>query len=191
MSGSGNEKRGLHAPPVTKDVLQATASVLGVRVPEKWEKDFTVMLAGAREAMEQILGMEGASTYTVWGARLTGDTVDFIIQPDVKRFPRKDISQPTPDDNPHNAWATKVIVENANSEEASLGSLAGKTVVLKDNICLAEVPCEFGTKVFEGWVPKTDATVVTRVLEAGGKVCAYMNSLRSPTVLIADRINRS
>lgn len=56
--------RGLHAPPVTKDVLQQTASTLGVRVPEKWEADFTVMLASAREAMEQLLEAEGKSLYS-------------------------------------------------------------------------------------------------------------------------------
>lgn len=37
-------------------------------------------------------------------------------------------------------------------------------------MCLAGVPCEFGTAVFSGWVPTTDATVVTRILEAGGTV---------------------
>ena len=61
MSGTPNvDTRGLHAPPVTTDVLQQTAAMLGVRVPEKWEEDFTVMLASARDAMEKILGMEGA-----------------------------------------------------------------------------------------------------------------------------------
>lgn len=80
------------------------------------------------------------------------------------------MSRPAPDENPYNAWATKVTVENASVEEASTGPLAGKKVILKDNICLAGVPCDFGTKVFENWIPKTDATVVTRVLEAGGQV---------------------
>lgn len=154
MPGTPNDDaRGLHAPPVTNDVLQRTAAMLGVRVPEKWEEDFTVMLASARDAMEQILGME-----------------DFFIQPDLERFPRKDVSRPSVGENPYNAWATKVTVENTNSEEASTGLLAGKKIILKDNICLAGVPCDFGTKVFENWVPKTDATVVTRVLEAGGQI---------------------
>lgn len=80
------------------------------------------------------------------------------------------MSRPSPDENPYNAWATKVTVENVNPEEARKGALSGKKVILKDNICLAGVPCDFGTKVFENWVPKTDATVVARVLEAGGQV---------------------
>lgn len=61
-------------------------------------------------------------------------------------------------------------MQDINADAASPGLLAGKKVALKDNICLAGVPCEFGTKVFEDWVPKTDATVVTRVLEAGAVV---------------------
>lgn len=46
----------------------------------------------------------------------------------------------------------------------------------QDNICLAGVPCHFGTDVFTDWVPKTDATVVTRVLSAGGKVCPNLRT---------------
>lgn len=42
--------------------------------------------------------------------------------------------------------------------------------IIQDNVCLAGVPCEFGTKVFSDWIPTTDATVVTRILEAGGTV---------------------
>ncbi|EKM58558.1 uncharacterized protein PHACADRAFT_252996 [Phanerochaete carnosa HHB-10118-sp] len=154
MSSANNEtSRGLHAPPVTKEVLQQTASLLGVQVPDRWEEDFTIMLGTTREAMEKILDME-----------------DFVIQPDLKRFPRKDVSRPGLEENSFNAWATKAIVENANEDERSHGLLAGKKVVLKDNICLAGVPCEFGTKVFEDWIPRTDATVVTRTLEAGGTI---------------------
>lgn len=39
---------------------------------------------------------------------------------------------------------------------------------MKDNICVAGVPCLLGTDTFEGWTPKTDATVVSRILDAGG-----------------------
>lgn len=43
-------------------------------------------------------------------------------------------------------------------------------IIAQDNVCLAGVPCHFGTDVFTDWVPKTDATVVTRILKAGGTV---------------------
>ena len=48
--------------------------------------------------------------------------------------------------------------------------LAGKTVAVKDNICVAGVPMMNGSRVLEGYVPEIDATVVTRVLEAGGTI---------------------
>lgn len=58
-STNGTGAHGLHAPPVTKEILQQTASVLGVQVPGKWEEDFTVMLGSVREAMEKVLSTEG------------------------------------------------------------------------------------------------------------------------------------
>ena len=53
---------------------------------------------------------------------------------------------------------------------APYGPLAGKRVVLKDNICLAGVPMMNGASTLEGYVPDVDATVVTRILDAGGTI---------------------
>ena len=46
----------------------------------------------------------------------------------------------------------------------------GKRVALKDNICLAGVPMMNGASTLEGYVPDVDATVVTRILDAGGTI---------------------
>jgi amidase len=43
-------------------------------------------------------------------------------------------------------------------------------VVLKDNICLAGVPMMNGASTLKGYVPDIDATVVTRILDAGGTI---------------------
>jgi amidase len=51
-----------------------------------------------------------------------------------------------------------------------LNILKGKTVCLKDNICVAGVPCLLGTDTFRDWVPHTDATVVSRIIDAGGVI---------------------
>ncbi|KAI0733549.1 amidase signature enzyme [Fomitopsis betulina] len=139
--------------PITKDVLQHTAARIGVRISPAKEEGFKDMLASAREAMEQVLAMD-----------------DYYPLTDIDRYPRTDITSVSPEDNAYNAWATKATVKTTDKEEATNGSLAGKRIVLKDNICLAGVPCHFGTDVFTDWVPKTDATVVTRVLSAGGKI---------------------
>ncbi|KAK1238843.1 hypothetical protein MKX08_005904 [Trichoderma sp. CBMAI-0020] len=48
--------------------------------------------------------------------------------------------------------------------------LSGKTVYLKDIIAIADVPQLYGTDIFPAWTPTTDATVVTRVLDAGANV---------------------
>jgi amidase len=58
------------------------------------------------------------------------------------------------------------------------GKLAGRRVVLKDNVCLAGVPMMIGANLLEGYVPEVDATVVERILGAGGEivgkaVCEY------------------
>ena len=50
---------------------------------------------------------------------------------------------------------------------ATSGPLKGYKVVMKDNFPVAGVPMMIGSLVFEGFVPDYDATVVTRVLDAG------------------------
>ena len=102
------------------------------------------------------------------------DAVDALPDylPAVK-YPRVTGYHPDASENEHNAWAWKVDVEGAAD-----GPLKGKTVALKDNVCLAGVPMRNGSNLLEGYVPNIDATIVTRLLDAGatikGKaVCEY------------------
>ncbi|HEY0879391.1 MAG TPA: amidase [Zeimonas sp.] len=81
------------------------------------------------------------------------------------RYPRTPGYRPASTENPLNAWAVKVEVRGA-----SHGPLAGKRVVLKDNVCLAGVPMMNGASTLDGYVPDLDATVVTRILDAGGTI---------------------
>lgn len=78
--------------------------------------------------------------------------------------------RPGRSEDPLNAIARKCSVRIT-----SQGPLAGKTVGLKDNISLAGVPMECGSRVLEGYVPDMDATVVTRLLEAGAEIVAKLN----------------
>jgi amidase len=87
---------------------------------------------------------------------------DFL--PEVK-YPRTPGYRPSAADNPMNAWYVKSEVRGATS-----GPLAGKRIVLKDNMCLAGVPMMNGASTLEGYVPDIDATVVTRILDAGGTI---------------------
>lgn len=104
------------------------------------------------------------------------DTVDALADelPPV-RYPRTPGARPAPADNPLGAWAVKSEVRGAAS-----GLLAGRTVVLKDTIALAGVAMTNGSDVLEGFVPAIDASVVTRILDAGGTiagkaVCEYFS----------------
>ena len=50
---------------------------------------------------------------------------------------------------------------------AETGKLTGKKVAIKDNVMVAGVPMMNGCRALEGTVPEVDATVVTRLLDAG------------------------
>ncbi|HEX2528422.1 MAG TPA: amidase [Geminicoccus sp.] len=89
------------------------------------------------------------------------------------KYPRTPGYRPTGEENRYGAWYVKTTIEGASS-----GKLKGKSVVLKDNVLLAGVPMMNGASTLEGYVPDVDATIVTRLLDAGativGKsVCEY------------------
>ena len=81
------------------------------------------------------------------------------------RYPRGGGAAPRPEENPLGAWAWRVRIDGAGG-----GPLAGRTVAVKDNVAVAGVPMRNGTVVLDGYVPDEDATVVTRILDAGGTV---------------------
>lgn len=64
------------------------------------------------------------------------------------------------------AWAHKFLIRG-NKEG---GVLAGKSVSLKDVIAVAGVPQLMGSDIIPSWTPTTDATVVTRLLDAGAEI---------------------
>ena len=47
------------------------------------------------------------------------------------------------------------------------GPLAGVPIALKDNMCTRGVPTTCSSRILEGWKPPYDATVVTRLAQAG------------------------
>src|SRR5262244_608328 len=80
-------------------------------------------------------------------------------------YPRSPGFRPQPADNPLGAWYWQTEIKGA-----AAGPLAGKTVAIKDNVCVAGVPMMNGCSVLEGYVPEIDATIVTRILDAGGTI---------------------
>jgi amidase len=73
--------------------------------------------------------------------------------------------RPPASENRLNAWYWKCSIKGASS-----GPLAGKKIAIKDNVCVAGIPMMNGSDVLEGYVPDVDATVVTRILDAGGEI---------------------
>ena len=114
------------------------------------------------------LSLEDAQSFAGLMGGLTAayDRLDELAEPSLPvKYPRSPGFRPSPADNPNNAWYWKTEVKGA-----SAGPLAGKRVAVKDNICVAGVPMMNGCRVLEGYVPEVDATVITRILDAGGTI---------------------
>jgi amidase len=101
------------------------------------------------------------------------------------KYPRTPGYRPEGGENPYNAWYRKTTIKGAAS-----GKLKGKTIAVKDNVAVAGVPLSSGSSVLEGYTPEFDATIVTRILDAGVEivgtsVCEYFcfagNSATSAT----------
>ncbi|HEX3409170.1 MAG TPA: amidase [Candidatus Binataceae bacterium] len=87
------------------------------------------------------------------------------------KYPDRDPgSRPEPKSDPFNAIIRRCSVKGANS-----GKLAGRRVGIKDNISVAGIPMTCGSSVMEGHVPTADATLVSRILDAGGHIVAKLN----------------
>jgi amidase len=89
------------------------------------------------------------------------------------KYSRDGWRRPSPDENRYGAWYVKTSIKGKPG-----GQLTGRRVVLKDNVCLAGVPMMIGAGFLDGTVPNVDATVVERILDAGGEivgksVCEY------------------
>ena len=92
------------------------------------------------------------------------------IKPPVK-YPRSPGYRPAAADNPCNGWYWRTDILGADS-----GPLKGERIAVKDVICVAGVPMMAGLQVLEGYVPDIDATVVTRLLDAGAVIVGKANA---------------
>lgn len=81
------------------------------------------------------------------------------------KYPRTPGYRPTGDENRYNAWYYKTDIRGAKD-----GPLKGKTFAIKDNVCVAGVPMMNGSNTLQGYVPEVDATLVERILDAGGTI---------------------
>ncbi|MDR0478675.1 MAG: amidase [Burkholderiaceae bacterium] len=138
-----------------KDRLRALGADLGIDVDEKYAHDVL-----------RVLEPLAADFHTV--DRLPLETLPV-------RYPRTPGTRPDPADNPWGAWYVRTDIRGA-----ATGKLAGRRLAIKDNVSIAGVQMMNGASVLEGYVPDGDATIVTRILDAGGhivgkSVCEYFS----------------
>ncbi|MCE7058369.1 hypothetical protein LZF95_27085, partial [Algoriphagus sp. AGSA1] len=90
------------------------------------------------------------------------------------KYPRTPGYRPEGSENQHNGWVVKSTIKGATK-----GKLKGKTLAIKDSVNVAGVPMSNGASILDGHVPDFDATIVTRILDAGGEIlgkasCEYL-----------------
>eukprot|EP00058_Branchiostoma_floridae_P016199 XP_002601687.1 hypothetical protein BRAFLDRAFT_94564 [Branchiostoma floridae] len=125
--------------------LSLTAAKLNLQLDEEELQQFRDVMKGTLESYQR---------------------VDQLVEPlPPVKWPRTPGWRPQPDENPHNAWYWRTEITGAPS-----GKLQGKPVAIKDNVAVAGVPMMDGSRVLEGYIPEYDATIITRILDAGGVI---------------------
>jgi amidase len=133
---------------VSKSELDSLATKAGLKLKEKDLDDWSVLLSGLNQCAKEVLALE-----------------DYFPKVDYELYPRTDIHRPSPEEADKGGWAWKATVK---STKPKSDKLKGVRIALKDNVALAGVPCTNGTAAIPEWIPEVDATVVTRILDAGG-----------------------
>jgi len=129
----------------THGQLRAIVSGFGMNMSDQRVAEFLDVMEGTLQAYDEVDAMPDHLP-----------TVD---------YPRTAGYRPSAEENPMNAWYIKTEVRGA-----PRGALTGRKVVLKDNVCLAGVPMMNGASTLKGYTPDIDATIVTRLLEAGATI---------------------
>ena len=112
----------------------------------------------------------GAADLKSFGALTAGllvsyDEVERLYRETRPVPPQRRYAWPAEGANDLGAWyVTTEITGRAD------GPLAGRRVAVKDNIAVAGVPMMNGSAAVEGFIPDRDATVVTRLLDAGATI---------------------
>jgi amidase len=85
----------------------------------------------------------------------------FILTGDLKRK----FKFPEDQENKYNAWHVNTSIKNTDK-----GPLSGHTIAIKDNIFVKDIPMANGSSILGDFIPEYDATVITRVLDAGAEI---------------------
>ena len=132
--------------PPTREQLERIAAVYRMQLTE-----------------DELATFAAAAGPTLAGFRRLDELADEMLP---VAYPRADVGhRPIGEENPSNGWTWRCSIPGAPE-----GPLAGRTVGVKDNVCVAGIPMLNGSPIMEGYVPREDATVVTRLLDAGAEI---------------------
>lgn len=129
----------------TKKMLSTFADELGMELTDETMIAYQEVIDGSLEAYDLIELIEE--------------------QKQSQPFSRDNIHEPSQADNLFHAWYVKCTVKGAKS-----GKLKGKTFAIKDNTNVADVPMMNGSATLRHYIPTQDATIVKRILAAGGTI---------------------
>ena len=138
--------------PESEEVVDL-ADRLGIHLTPTEARIFTNRLHGQIETLEEFLEL-----------RLEEH------RPPLRYLERDPGYRPGEAEDPLNAFIRKCRVEGAKD-----GPLSGRTIGLKDHIAVAGVPMTLGSHFMDGFIPDFDATIVTRLLDAGATIIGKMN----------------
>ncbi len=105
----------------------------------------------------------------------TYDALDQFPDPAPALFPaiREVGARPAPADDPLNGVVRTCRVR---AVEPVDGPLSGKTIGVKDTIAIAGIPLTCGSRLLYDYTPDADATIVHRMLAAGGEITHILNT---------------
>ncbi|WP_436933823.1 amidase family protein [Halovenus marina] len=135
------------APPDEAEI-RALARRNGFELTDEELDDYTALAAEFLESYERL---------------------DDLPVPEVSQPNRELSGGQLPETDPLNAWVTRCDVGGGT------GPLAGYDIALKDNISVAGVSLTCGSEIFDDYVPTKDATVTTRLVDAGARIVGKAN----------------
>ncbi|ETS86275.1 hypothetical protein PFICI_00103 [Pestalotiopsis fici W106-1] len=130
--------------------VKALLAKAGLAQSDTLVQDWCTLLGSFEDSIQDVLSQE-----------------DDLPRPDMTKYPRTEIKIPeNAGESDKGGWAVTCVAQST-APVSSL--LAGKKVALKDNIAFAGMRCLNGMDPLgKEWVPEYDATVATRIMDAGG-----------------------
>ena len=133
----------------------------------RYEPPSPEIVAAAARRVGLTLTSEAAAMFARYGAELAfayhrvDDLEEYLPQPNPAE---RTFTHPTVGENQFGAWLVKSSIRRG-----VVGKLTGKRIAIKDTVAVAGLPMTDGTD-FLAHVPAFDATIVSRILDAGGEI---------------------